>query len=94
MSDPSKAKQLKDEGNALFARKQFQEAKLKYSEAIELDSSNAVLYANKAACRLHLKEYFLPRKCCRLILTMVCRTAPSGTWTPNSMPKRSILAFS
>jgi stress-induced-phosphoprotein 1 len=47
---------LKEEGNALFVQKDFVPAILKYSEAITLDGNNAVLYANRSACRYSLKQ--------------------------------------
>lgn len=48
---------LKEEGNALFIRKEYQAAHAKYSQALDLDNSNAVLYANRAACSQHLRKY-------------------------------------
>ncbi|EJD45722.1 TPR-like protein [Auricularia subglabra TFB-10046 SS5] len=51
---------LKDEGNALFAKKQFQEAYAKYSEAIELANdaaARAVLYSNRAQCCLMMERW-------------------------------------
>lgn len=48
---------LKEEGNALFTKGEFQKASEKYTKAIELDCQNAVLYANRAACALNLKKY-------------------------------------
>ncbi|KAJ7588129.1 hypothetical protein C8J56DRAFT_860833 [Mycena floridula] len=56
MSTSEIAARLKDEGNALFVNKDFVEANKKYSEAIDLQPS-AVLYSNRAACRLNTKEY-------------------------------------
>ena len=50
------SQQLKTEGNALFGKGQWRAAYDKYSEAIEHDDQNAVLYANRAACALHLKQ--------------------------------------
>jgi hypothetical protein len=50
------ATRLKDEGNALYAEKKFGPAREKYSAAIALDGSNAILYANRAACELSLKK--------------------------------------
>jgi tetratricopeptide (TPR) repeat protein len=47
---------LKEEGNALFTKGEFQKASEKYTKAIELDCQNAVLYANRAACALNLKK--------------------------------------
>ncbi|KAL1738541.1 hypothetical protein HDZ31DRAFT_13725, partial [Schizophyllum fasciatum] len=49
--------QLKEEGNALFVKKQYGLAALKYTEAIELDEDNAILWANRAACRLNTRQY-------------------------------------
>ncbi|KAI0038600.1 TPR-like protein, partial [Auriscalpium vulgare] len=53
------AAQLKERGNALFAKKDYRAAVAKYTAAIALDSQNAVLYANRAACYLGLKSYEL-----------------------------------
>jgi tetratricopeptide (TPR) repeat protein len=43
-----KSAQLKELGNAHFAKKDFQSAAEYYTQALEFDSKNAVLYANKA----------------------------------------------
>lgn len=57
MSTPTdKAAQLKAEGNALFAKKDFKQAIQKYGEAIDVDGNNAVLYSNRAACHLNLQQ--------------------------------------
>ncbi|KAK7052880.1 hypothetical protein VNI00_004200 [Paramarasmius palmivorus] len=48
---------LKEEGNKLFANKDFKAAIAKYTEGITLDDKNAVLYANRAACKLSIKQY-------------------------------------
>lgn len=53
---PDRAAQLKEQGNKLFSAKEYVLASAKYTEAIEADGTNAVLYANRAACRLHLKQ--------------------------------------
>ena len=55
-STPSRAEYLKAEGNTFFLRKDYALAALKYTEALEVDEKNAVLWANRAACRLQLKE--------------------------------------
>lgn len=47
---PPTAAQLKEEGNALFVKKDFARAYEKYTEAIAVDGQNAVLYANRCAC--------------------------------------------
>mmetsp|Transcript_21944 Transcript_21944/g.30208 ORF Transcript_21944/g.30208 Transcript_21944/m.30208 type:complete len:426 (-) Transcript_21944:31-1308(-) len=49
--------ELKDEGNRLFNRKQFQAALQKYEQALELDKSNHVLYSNISGCYQVLGEY-------------------------------------
>ena len=48
--------QLKDEGNALFLAGKYAEARVKYTEAIALDGSNAILFTNKATTLLKLKQ--------------------------------------
>ncbi|KAJ7707341.1 hypothetical protein B0H17DRAFT_1191857 [Mycena rosella] len=54
---------LKLQGNALFSAKKFKEAGKKYTEAIDAGDEAAdpkglaVLYANRAACRMSLKMY-------------------------------------
>ena len=52
-----KAAQLKAEGNALYVAKDFALATVKYTEAIALDGKNAILFANRAACRLALGQW-------------------------------------
>lgn len=55
--------ELKAQGNALFSAKSFEEAGKKYTEAIQAGDEAtdpkglAVLYANRAACRLSLKRF-------------------------------------
>lgn len=56
MSSQDVAEVLKSEGNALFAKKEWARASVKYTEAIAVNENNAVLWANRAACRLQLKE--------------------------------------
>ena len=48
---------IKAEGDALFAQRQFQQAYVKYSDAIALDGSNAIFYANRAACGLSMNQF-------------------------------------
>ncbi|KAJ3158331.1 hypothetical protein HK101_001358 [Irineochytrium annulatum] len=48
-SNKAKAESLKGLGNKLMSEKKYSEAIDKYTEAIALDSSNAVYYANRAA---------------------------------------------
>lgn len=48
---------LKAEGNKLFAAKKFEESIEKFSQAIELDPSNHVLYSNRSGAYASLKDY-------------------------------------
>ncbi|KAJ3869207.1 hypothetical protein EV359DRAFT_30566 [Lentinula novae-zelandiae] len=57
MSTEERVKKLKEEGNNLFAQKQYVTAAEKYTEALQLGGDNAVLYSNRAACRLKMKTY-------------------------------------
>ncbi|KAJ3815600.1 hypothetical protein F5876DRAFT_30294 [Lentinula aff. lateritia] len=57
MSTDERVKRLKEEGNKLFAQKQYAAAAEKYTEALQLGGDNAVLYSNRAACRLKMKTY-------------------------------------
>ena len=54
------AVELKAEGNELFRQKKYDQAAIKFTKAIELDGSNSVLYANRAACHLALKRFVFP----------------------------------
>ncbi|TFY63262.1 hypothetical protein EVG20_g6394 [Dentipellis fragilis] len=51
------AAKLKAEGNAFYVNKQYEEAIAKYSQAIEHDRNNAVLFSNRAACYQALKRF-------------------------------------
>ncbi|KAL5118585.1 Hsp90 cochaperone [Pleosporales sp. CAS-2024a] len=48
---------LKAEGNKLFAEKKFAESIDKFSQAIELDPSNHVLYSNRSGAYASLKDW-------------------------------------
>ncbi len=52
-----KADSLKNEGNELMKQEKFTEALEKYKEAIEINSSNAVYYCNRAAAYSKLSDY-------------------------------------
>jgi stress-induced-phosphoprotein 1 len=56
MADNAKAAQLKDEGNKFFSQQDYVQAFIKYSDAIAEDPSNAVLFANRAACSLAMRK--------------------------------------
>ncbi|KAK8187654.1 heat shock protein-like protein STI1 [Phyllosticta paracitricarpa] len=48
---------LKAEGNKLFAEKKFPEAIDKFTQAIELDPQNHVLYSNRSGCFASMKDF-------------------------------------
>lgn len=48
---------LKAEGNKAFAAKNFEEAVDKFSQAIELDPSNHVLYSNRSGAYASMKDF-------------------------------------
>ncbi|KAF2655011.1 TPR-like protein [Lophiostoma macrostomum CBS 122681] len=48
---------LKAEGNKLFAAKKFPESIEKFTQAIELDPSNHVLYSNRSGAYASLRDY-------------------------------------
>lgn len=47
---------LKLEGNGFYLKRDFEAARQKYTEAIEKDPNNPVLYANRAAAYLGEKQ--------------------------------------
>ena len=55
--EETSASDLKAKGNAYFLEKKYNEAIATYSDAIVLDSSNAVLFCNRAASYLGLEQY-------------------------------------
>ncbi|KAI0651477.1 hypothetical protein C8Q79DRAFT_37630 [Trametes meyenii] len=57
MPASSEALRPKAEGNELFIKKDFSAAYKKYTQAIGLDGSNAILYSNRAACSLGRGRY-------------------------------------
>ena len=54
--DRDAAERLKAQGNELHQKGRYQDAYMVYSDAIKQDPGNAVLYANRAAASLSLKE--------------------------------------
>lgn len=52
----ARAAQIKAEGDKLFKSKDYAAAYFKYADAIELDKSNAVLYANRGACSFAMEK--------------------------------------
>lgn len=57
MSLPQEAETLKAEGNTLYTQGDHNDAIKKYTAAINIVSDNAILFANRAACRLALKQF-------------------------------------
>ena len=61
MAVPTTTAKLKDEGNTLFVKKEYEQAYQKYTDALktnDIDSSVvAVLYANRAACAHNMHRY-------------------------------------
>ncbi|KAJ3064444.1 hypothetical protein HDU98_012157 [Podochytrium sp. JEL0797] len=53
----AKAEISKNQGNKLMADKKYKQAIKKYTEAIDLDSSNAVYYANRAAAYSQVQDH-------------------------------------
>ena len=51
------AKQIKEEGNAAFRERKFEEAEKCYSEALKLNVGSVVLWTNRAICRNAMKKY-------------------------------------
>ncbi|KAG5498774.1 hypothetical protein JKF63_03062 [Porcisia hertigi] len=51
------AEQIKNKGNELMSQAKYKEAIAYYTKAIELESENAVFFANRAAAHTHLKDY-------------------------------------
>ena len=52
----AEADRLKAEGNELYKREEYDAAKQKFTEAIEKNPTNAILYANRAAVHLSKNE--------------------------------------
>jgi len=63
------ANSLKDEGNVLFTQKKFAQADAKYTKALGADDTIAVIWANRAACRLSTRRWVaIDRRMFRLFL--------------------------
>jgi len=87
MAENSKAAQLKEEGNKFFVQQEHSAAYAKYTEAIAEDATNAVLYANRAACSLAMKRQASEKK---IIDAMTDLVALLVTKRLPTMRKRSI----
>lgn len=53
------ADQLKTKGNELMGQSKYKEAIAFYTKAIELEPSNHIFFANRAAAHTHMKDYRL-----------------------------------
>ena len=53
----TKAKELKEKGNAAFQKKNFKEAEKYYSEAIQLNIGSRPLWTNRAICRNRMEDF-------------------------------------
>ena len=47
---------LKEQGNALYLQKRYDEAVRVYTQALALDPTNHVLYSNRCACHLRKED--------------------------------------
>lgn len=56
-SSAQRAVAAKDQGNTHFTAGRYEEALLKYKEAISLDNTQVVFYSNASQCLLNLKKY-------------------------------------
>lgn len=56
-TNKDEANKLKEVANKLFTERHFQQALDKYSEAIDLDSTNPILFANRAFAHIKLENY-------------------------------------
>ena len=53
----TKAKELKQKGNAAFQKNNFKEAEKFYSEAIKLNTGSRPLWTNRAICRNRMEKF-------------------------------------
>ncbi|XP_075732979.1 dnaJ homolog subfamily C member 7 isoform X1 [Rhipicephalus microplus] len=67
----------KEEGNELYGRQMYDEAVKRYTEAIELDGSNATYYSNRAACFMMLGDHRAALDDCRQALQRDRRNSKS-----------------
>ncbi|KAI8342255.1 hypothetical protein BC941DRAFT_412269 [Chlamydoabsidia padenii] len=59
-----KAQIAKEKGNTCFQQQQYQQAIRHYSEAIDLDPTNAIYFVNRAMAHLKLKNYLQVEQDC------------------------------
>lgn len=63
-ADKAAAEELKNAGNEALQAKNFEGAVASYSQAIKLDSTNAVYFSNRAAAYIHLHSLDLAQADC------------------------------
>ena len=81
----TKAKELKEKGNAAFQKKIFKEAEKCYSEAIELNIGSRPLWTNRAICRNRMEEFENALSDCDTALTIDPKCTKSITQKGNAL---------
>ena len=81
----SKAKQLKENGNAAFQKKEYSDAENFYSAAIELDIGSRLLWTNRAACRNTMEKYHEAISDCNTALSIDPECSRSITEKGNAL---------
>lgn len=66
----AEADALKLEGNAQLKASEFSKAAETYSKCISLDGTNAIYYGNRAAAKMHMKEYASAVDDCKLAISI------------------------
>lgn len=64
------SQELKLKGNEAFGKNEFKKAAKYYRDAIKLDSSNPVLYSNRAICFIKLQDFERALRDCELGLEL------------------------
>ena len=81
----TKAKQLKEKGNAAFQKKNFKKAEKCYSEAIKLNIGSRPLWTNRAICRNRMEEFENALSDCDTALTIDPKCTKSMTQKGNAL---------
>lgn len=84
-STQSLAEKLKQEGNALYSEQKYAEAEAKYTEALSVGGDNAILYANRAACRLKLLRFV---DATSALFFLIDITSSIGLWVQRQTQRR------
>lgn len=86
------AADFKAKGNDYLKKKQFAEAVDAYTKGIEVDSSNAILYANRAQAQIKLENYGLAIADCDLAIAADEKYAKA--WYRRGVSQMAILQYS